>query len=361
MPVPAAVVIELTDDERSRLEGWVRRRTSAQALALRSRIVLAAADGLTNLEIAERVGVSRPTVTKWRNRFAERRLEGLLDEPRPGRPRTITDDQVEEVVVRTLETTPKDATHWSTRSMAKQVGLTQNAILRIWHAYGLQPHRQETFKLSKDPLFVDKVHDIVGLYLNPPERAVVLCLDEKSQIQALDRTQPILPLLPGTPQRATHDYERHGTSSLYAALDLTTGRVHSALHRRHRAIEFKKFLKLIDQEVPAELDVHLVLDNSSTHKTPAIQRWLKAHPRFVLHFTPTSSSWLNLVERWFSELTAKLLRRGAHCSVHELNRDIRAWIETWNDDPRPFVWTKPADQILESIRRYCQRISQSGH
>ncbi|MCA1679361.1 MAG: IS630 family transposase, partial [Actinobacteria bacterium] len=311
MPIPVAVQIELSDDERARLEGWVRRRTSAQALALRARIVLAGADGLTNLQIAERVGVSRPTVTKWRNRFAERRLDGLLDEPRPGRPRTITDEQVEEVVVRTLESTPKDATHWSTRSMAKQVGLTQNAILRIWHAYGLQPHRCETFKLSKDPLFVDKVHDVVGLYLNPPERAVVLCVDEKSQIQALDRTQPILPLVPGSPQRASHDYKRHGTSSLYAALDLSTGQVHSALHRRHRAIEFKKFLKLIDDEVPAELDVHLVLDNSSTHKTPAIQRWLKAHPRFVLHFTPTSSSWLNLVERWFAELTTKLLQRGA--------------------------------------------------
>jgi transposase len=361
MPSPVAVQIELTDDERARLEGWVRRRTSAQALVLRSRIVLAAADGLTNSEIAARVSVSAPTVTKWRNRFAERRLEGLLDEPRPGRPRTITDEQVEEVVVRTLESTPKDATHWSTRSMAAEVGLTQNAILRIWHAYGLQPHRQETFKLSKDPLFVDKVHDIVGLYLNPPERAVVLCVDEKSQIQALDRTQPILPLLPGTPERATHDYKRHGTSSLYAALDLTTGTVHSALHRRHRAIEFKKFLKLIDDEVPPELDVHVVLDNSSTHKTPAIQRWLKAHPRFVLHFTPTSSSWLNLVERWFAELTTKLLQRGAHLSVQALNNDIRAWIANWNDDPRPFVWTKPAEQILDSIRRYCQRINQSGH
>jgi len=361
MPVPAAVAIELSADERALLESWVRRRTSAQALALRSRIVLAAAEGLTNLQIAERVGVSRPTVTKWRNRFAEQRLDGLTDEPRPGRPRTITDEQVQEVVVRTLETTPKHATHWSTRSMAKEVGLTQNAILRIWHAYGLQPHRQETFKLSKDPLFVDKVHDVVGLYLNPPERAVVLCVDEKSQIQALDRTQPILPLLPGTPERATHDYKRHGTSSLYAALDLTTGKVLGALHRRHRAIEFKKFLKLIDDEVPAELDVHLVLDNSSTHKTPAVQRWLKAHPRFVLHFTPTSSSWLNLVERWFAELTTKLLQRGAHRSTAALNRDIRAWIETWNDDPRPFVWTKPAEQILDSIRRYCERINQSGH
>ena len=323
--------------------------------------MLAAADGLSNTEIAERVGVSRPTVTKWRGRFAEHRLDGLVDEPRPGRPRTITDDKVEEVIVKTLETTPKNATHWSTRSMAAEAGLTQNAILRIWQAFGLQPHRSETFKLSKDPLFVDKIHDVVGLYLNPPERAVVLCVDEKSQIQALDRTAPILPMLPGTPERATHDYKRHGTSSLYAALDLTSGKVLGALHQRHRAIEFKKFLQTIDREVPGHLDVHLVLDNSSTHKTAAIKKWLTAHPRFVLHFTPTSSSWLNLVERWFSELTTKLLQRGAHRSVGALNTDIRAWIETWNDDPRPYVWTKPAEQILESIARYCKRINQSGH
>jgi transposase len=361
MPTPIATPIELTDDERARLDAWTRRRTSAQGLAQRARIVLAAADGRSNTEIAQRVGVTRPTVTKWRNRFAEYRLDGLVDEPRPGRPRTITDDQVEEVIVKTLETTPKDATHWSTRSMAAEVGLTQNAILRIWQAFGLQPHRAETFKLSKDPLFVDKIHDVVGLYLNPPERAVVLCVDEKSQIQALDRTAPILPMLPGTPQRATHDYKRHGTSSLYAALDLTSGKVIGALHQRHRAIEFKKFLQTIDREVPDHLDVHLVLDNSSTHKTAAIKKWLTAHPRFVLHFTPTSSSWLNLVERWFSELTTKLLQRGAHRSVGALNTDIRAWIETWNDDPRPYVWTKPADQILESIARYCKRINQSGH
>ncbi len=361
MPIPVAAAIELSDDERACLEAWTRRTTSAQGLARRARIVLGAADGRSNTEIAERVGVSRPTVAKWRSRFAGRRLDGLVDEPRPGRPRTITDDQVEEVVVKTLETTPKDATHWSTRSMAAEAGLTQNAILRIWQAFGLQPHRCETFKLSKDPLFVDKIHDVVGLYLNPPERAVVLCVDEKSQIQALDRTAPILPMLPGTPQRATHDYKRHGTSSLYAALDLTSGKVISALHKRHRAIEFKKFLQTIDREVPGHLDVHLVLDNSSTHKTPAIKKWLTAHPRFVLHFTPTSSSWLNLVERWFSELTIKLLQRGAHRSVQALNTDIRAWIETCNDDPRPYVWTKPADQILESIARYCKRINQSGH
>src|SRR5215208_3469412 len=361
MPIAAPVGIELTDDERAQLESWARRRSSAQALALRSRIVLLAADGLNNTEIAERLGVHRPMVRKWRGRFAEHRLDGLTDEPRPGRPRTIADEKVDEVIVKTLATTPKDATHWSTRSMAREVGLTQSAVLRIWRAFGLQPHRQDTWKLSTDPQFVEKVHDIVGLYLNPPERAVVLCVDEKSQIQALDRTQPILPLLPGVPERRSHDYRRAGTSSLYAALDLTTGQVIGRLHSRHRAIEFKKFLQRIDAEVPAEFDVHLVLDNSSTHKTPAIQRWLVAHPRFSLHFTPTSSSWLNLVERWFAELTTKKLRRGAHRSVRQLNADIRAWIETWNDDPKPYVWTKTADQILESIATYCTRINDSGH
>jgi transposase len=356
-----AVLIELSDDERVRLEAWARRRTSAQALAVRSRIVLAAAEGLNNTEIAQRLGVHRPMVRKWRARFAEHRLDGLTDEPRPGRPRTVTDAQVEEVVAKTLETTPKDATHWSTRSMASEVGLTQSAVLRIWQAFGLQPHRQESWKLSKDPLFIDKVRDVVGLYLNPPERAVVLCVDEKSQIQALDRTAPILPMLPGTPQRATHDYKRSGTSSLYAALDITTGKVIGKLHSRHRAIEFKKFLQTIDAEVPDHLEVHLVLDNSSTHKTPAIKKWLLAHPRFVLHFTPTSSSWLNLVERWFGELTTKKLRRGTHRSTRALNTDIRAWIANWNEDPKPYVWTKTADQILDSISRYCNRINASGH
>ena len=312
-------------------------------------------------EIAEALGISRPTVTKWRNRFAERRLEGLADEPRPGRPRTVTDEQVEAVVITTLESTPKNATHWSTRSMAARAGMTQDAVMRIWQAFGLQPHRQETWKLSKDPLFIEKVHDICGLYLNPPERAVVLCVDEKSQIQALDRTAPMLPMLPGTPARATHDYERHGTSSLYAALNLATGKVIGSLHQRHRAIEFLKFLQTIDENVPAHLDVHLVLDNASTHKTPKVRRWLAAHPRFHLHFTPTSSSWLNLVERWFAELTTKHLRRGAHRSVRALNTDIRHWIDTWNENPRPYVWTKTADQILDSIKRYCQRINQTGH
>jgi transposase len=361
MPSSLFAPIELTGDERAQLESWARRRTSAQALALRSRIALVAADGLKNTAIARELGVHRNMVAKWRARFLEHRLDGLSDEPRPGRPRTVTDEQVEEVIVRTLETTPPDATHWSTRSMAQEIGLTQSAVQRIWKAFGLQPHRQETWKLSKDPLFIDKVRDVVGLSLDPPERAVVLCVDEKSQIQALDRTAPILAMLPGTPERATHDYRRAGTSSLYAALDLTTGKVIGRLHSRHRAIEFKQFLATLDRQVPAQLDVHLVLDNSSTHKTPAIQRWLAVHPRFVLHFTPTSASWLNLVERWFAELTSKQLRRGTHRSVRHLNADIRAWIDTWNDDPKPFVWTKTTDQILDLIARYGERINESRH
>jgi transposase len=361
MPSPRAVEIALSDAERTQLEAWARRRTSAQGLALRARIVLAAAAGAKNTEIAAALGISRPMVTKWRSRFAAERLEGLVDEPRPGRPRTVTDAQVEEVIVATLERTPKDATHWSTRSLARELGLSQSAVSRIWRAFGLQPHRTETWKLSKDPLFIDKVRDVVGLYLAPPERAVVLCVDVKSQIQALDRTAPILPLMPGTPQRATHDYRRAGTSSLYAALDVSTGRVIGALTARHRAVEFRRFLTQLEREVPAELEVHVVLDNASTHKTPAIRRWLSAHPRFVLHFTPTSASWLNLVERWFAELTTKRLRRGTHRSVARLNADIRAWIKAWNEDPRPFVWTKTADQILDSIARYCGLITDSGH
>src|SRR5215211_1081344 len=358
MPSFPVVSVELSEAEREQLVSWSRRSTTAQALAQRSKIVLLVAEGLRTGEIAARLGVHRNTVAKWRRRFEAERLDGLVDEPRPG---TVSDSHVDEVITKTLESAPKDATHWSTRSMAAEIGLTQSAVHRIWRAFGLQPHRAETFKLSRDPQFVAKVRDVVGLYLNPPERAVVLCVDEKSQIQALDRTQPILPMQPGLPERATHDYKRHGTSSLYAALDVSSGKVIGSLHSRHRAIEFKKFLQRIDAEVPADLDVHVILDNSSTHKTPAIQKWLTAHPRFVLHFTPTSSSWLNLVERWFAELTNKKLRRGAHRSVGELNADIRAWIQTWNHNPKPFVWTKTADQILESIARYCTRINESRH
>ncbi|WP_445167276.1 IS630 family transposase [Mycolicibacterium sp. Dal123E01] len=361
MPSPVAPVVSLSEDERSELVSWSRRSTSANALAMRARIVLAAADGLNNTAIADKLDIHVSSARKWRTRFVTDRLDGLLDEPRPGRPRVVSDDRIEALIVATLETAPKNATHWSTRSMAEHLGLSQSMVSRVWRAFGLAPHKQDSWKLSKDPLFVAKVRDIVGLYLNPPERALVLCVDEKTQIQALNRTQPIFPMLPGTPARASHDYVRHGTSSLYAALDLTTGKVIGALHSRHRATEFLAFLKKIDAEVPDDLDVHLVLDNASTHKTPAVKRWLTAHPRFVMHITPTSSSWLNLVERWFAELTTKKLRRGTHTSVRQLNADIRAWIDTWNDNPKPYVWTKTADQILASIGNYCQRINDSGH
>jgi transposase len=361
MPGPVAVRVTLSDDEREQLQAWARRPKSAQALAQRARIILACEGDSTNTEIAQSLGVTRGMVTKWRNRFAVDRLEGLLDEPRPGRPRVVGDDRIEALIATTLETTPPDATHWSTRSMATHLGLSQSMVSRVWRAFGLAPHKQDSWKLSKDPLFVDKVRDVVGLYLNPPERAVVLCVDEKTQIQALNRTAPVFPMLPGTPARASHDYVRHGTTSLYAALDLSTGKVIGALHSRHRAQEFLAFLKKIDTEVPADLDCHVVLDNASTHKTPQVKRWLAAHPRIVLHFTPTSSSWLNLVERWFAELTTKKLRRGTHTSVRQLNTDIRNWIDTWNDNPRPYVWTKTADQILESIGNYCKRINDSQH
>ena len=357
---PTARVV-LSGEERETLERWARRPKSAQALALRCRIVLAAVTGDTNREIAARLGCNPSTVGKWRSRFAARRLDGLHDEPRPGKPRTISDRDVERVIVKTLEETPADATHWSTRSMAKATGMSQSAISRIWRAFGLKPHVSEHFKLSPDPQFIDKVRDIVGLYLNPPDAAVVLCVDEKSGIQALDRTAPVLPLLPGTPERRTHDYRRYGTTNLYAALDVASGNVIADLSARHRAEEFRRFLNLVDTSVPAELDVHVIVDNSSTHKAPTIQRWLVRHPRFTFHFTPTYTSWLNLVERWFAELTNKWLRRGTHRSVNELVASIRTWITNWNDDPRPFVWHKSADEILDSLAAYCQRISDSGH
>jgi transposase len=357
---PTAVVT-LNEDERETLERWARRRKSAQALALRCRIVLGAADGQSNIEIAARLGCHPTTVGKWRNRFAEQRLDGLHDEPRPGKPRTISDADVERVIVKTLEETPLDATHWSTRSMAAASGMSQTAVSKIWRAFGLKPHLVDDFKLSPDPLFIDKVRDIVGLYMNPPDAAVVLCVDEKTQVQALDRTAPVLPLLPGVPERRTHDYKRNGITNLYAALDIASGNVIADLTPRHRADEFRRFLNLIDKAVPADLDVHVILDNQSTHKTPSIQRWLVRHPRFTLHFTPTYSSWLNLVERWFAELTNKWLRRGTHRSVKELVASIRTWITNWNDDPKPFVWHKSADEILDSLATYCQRITDSRH
>ncbi len=351
----------LSGEERLTLERLMNRRKSAQAIAMRARIVVSCAKpGATNRAVAAELGVSEAMVGKWRRRFVERRLNGLFDEPRAGHPRTITDDEVEAVIVKTLEDKPADATHWSTRSMAKAMGMSQTSVSLIWRAFGLQPHRAESFKLSTDPLFVDKVKDVVALYLDPPERAVVLCVDEKSQIQALNRFAPILPMMPGTPERRSHDYVRHGTTSLFAALDMTTGKVIGSLRRRHRAAEFKKFLVLIDAEVPAHLDVHLVLDNYATHKTPEIQRWLLRHPRFHLHFTPTSGSWLNMVERWFAELTTKRIKRGAHTSVKQLEADIRDWIAQWNENPRPYVWVKTADEILASLASYCARVSAAA-
>ena len=358
--IPKAV-LELTVDERETLERWARRPKSAQALALRCRIVLACADGGTNVEVAKRLKVARGTVGKWRQRFVEDRLDGLHDEPRPGAPRSIGDDDVERLIVATLEQTPRNATHWSTRSMAAATGMSQSTVSRIWRAFGLKPHLVDDFNLSPDPLFIDKVRDVVGLYLNPPDAAVVLCVDEKTQVQALDRTAPILPLIPGTPERRTHDYKRNGTTNLYAALDVASGQVIADMTARHRAEEFQRFLHLIDRSVPAHLDVHVVLDNQSTHKTPSIQRWLLRHPRFTLHFTPTYSSWLNLVERWFAELTTKWIKRGTHHSVKDLVASIRTWITNWNDEPKPFVWHKTADEILDSLANYCNRISDSGH
>jgi transposase len=316
---------------------------------------------MNNTEIGHDLGVGRQTARKWRRRFLEQRLYGLHDEPRPGAPRTVKDDAVELVIVKTLEETPSDATHWSTRSMASATGMSQSAVSRIWRAFGLKPHLTETFKLSPDPLFVEKVRDVVGLYVNPPEGALVLCVDEKSQIQALDRTSPVLPLRPGLPERRTHDYVRGGTTNLYAALDVASGHVIADMSERHRAVEFRRFLNLINRSVPEELDVHLVVDNVSTHKTPEIHRWLLRHPRFHLHFTPTYSSWMNLVERWFAELTNKWLRRGTHRSTKELESAIGDWIDRWNDDPKPFVWHKSADEILDTLANYCERISDSGH
>jgi transposase len=353
----------LTDDERQTLQQWARRPTSAQRLALRSRIVLACAAGKSNTQVAHDLHLTLPTVGKWRARFVEDRLDGLLDEPRPGAPRTISDAQVEAVITRTLESKPEAATHWSSRGMAQATGLSQTAIVRIWHAFGLQPHRSETFKLSTDPLFVEKVRDVVGLYLSPPDQALVLCVDEKSQVQALDRTQPLLPLGPGQAERGTHDYVRNGTTSLFAALNVATGEIIGKCHRRHRHQEFLKFLELIDATVPKEpgRTIHLVMDNYGTHKAPKVKRWFQRHPEYHLHFIPTSSSWLNQVERFFAEITEKRIRRGAFRSVQELEQAIRDYLEHHNQDPKPFVWTASAELILGRVKRVCERISNSGH
>jgi len=353
--------LELSVEERAQLSRWARRRKSAQALALRSRIVLACAQGLSNKDVAAGEQVSAPTVGKWRSRFVEARLDGLVDDPRPGRPATVTAGQVEDVVVITLESTPSNATHWSRSKMAQRSGLSSSTIGRIWKAFELKPHRTDGFKLSNDPQFVDKVYDIVGLYLDPPEAAVVYCVDEKSQVQALARSQPAFPMMPGMPEKRTHDYVRHGTTSLFAAFNTADGSVISSLHRRHRSIEFKKFLTKIDTEVPDRLDVHLVCDNYGTHKTPTVQAWLAKHPRFTVHFTPTYSSWINQVERFFAYLTNGLLQRGDHRSVQALEADIRAWTTNWNTKPKPFIWTKTAEQILESLARLLKRTNGGGH
>jgi transposase len=344
--------LTVTGEERATLLRWSRRPKSPHSIAQRARIVLLAADGLANTVVADKVGVNQATVVKWRKRFLARRLDGLVDEPRPGAPRTITDDDVEAVVVATLESKPPDATHWSTRDLAARAGMSPSSVGRIWKAFGLKPWMADTFKLSEDPMFIEKVRDVVGLYLNPPDKAVVCCVDEKTGIQALDRTQPILPMRPGQVERRTHDYRRNGITDLFAALNVATGQVVHQTRPQHRAVEFRRFLDMIDASVPDGLDVHVVLDNSSTHKTPAINTWLVRHPRFTFHFTPTSSSWLNLVERWFAELTRRLLQRSAHKTVAALTADLNGWIGTWNDNPRPFIWHKTADEILDGLKRY---------
>jgi transposase len=351
----------LTGDERRTLENWVKRRSTAQGLALRARIVLACAQGGSNVAVAARLGVSRTTVRKWRTRFLRDRLDGLPDEPRPGVPRTITDTQVEEVVVRTLEEVPAGATHWSKRELARQVGISPTSVHRIWRAFGLQPWRTETFKISPDPLLIDKIRDVVGLYLAPPANAAVFSVDEKPQIQALERTAPVLPMLPGVPERRSFDYVRHGTIDLFAALNIATGKVIGKLSAQHRAVDFRDFLDQIDRQTDSGLAVHVICDNLSAHKAPAVQRWLLAHPRFVLHYTPTYSSWINQVERWLAELQRRCLERGVFCSLDELTTALEDWIKLWNQTARPFTWTKTADQIIDRICRYCSRISRPGH
>lgn len=357
-PIPP---LSLNYDERETLLQWTRRPKTSQALAQRARIILACAAGMSNTKVAERLRVTTQTVGKWRTRFLNKGLDGLLDEPRPGTPRRLSDAEVERVLTMTLESTPQNATHWSSRSLAAACGLSRSSVQRVWRAFALAPHRSESFKLSRDPLFIDKVRDIVGLYLNPPDKALVLCVDEKSQIQALDRSQPILPMRPGQAERRAHDYKRHGTTSLFAALDTKTGKIIGQLHRRHRSLEFRKFLDKIDAEVPPEFDVHLILDNYGTHKTATIQRWLLKRPRFQLHFTPTSASWLNLVERWFGLLTEQQLRRGVFRNTRSLETTIRTYIDNHNEAPKPFAWTKSADEILASVARFCQRTLESGH
>jgi transposase len=353
--------LNVTPEEREKLISLARRLKSSQAIAMRARIVLGCEEGLNNDAVAKRLLITAATVGKWRERFRLERLEGLLDEPRPGAPRSITDAKVEEVITRTLESMPENSTHWSSRLMAEKIGLSQTAVVRIWHAFGLQPHRVENFKFSKDPQFVEKVRDIVGLYINPPDHAVVLCVDEKSQVQALNRTQPILPLAPGVPARQSHDYQRHGVTSLFAALNVATGEAIAKCHRRHRHQDFLKFLTEIDTAVADETEIHLVMDNYGTHKVNRVRNWFSRHSRYHVHFTPTSGSWLNLVERLFAEVTERCVRRGSHTSVRQLEQAMLAYLEQRNRDPKPFVWTADADLILGKVERLSKRISDSGH
>jgi transposase len=353
------VALILTEDERRRLDSLAHRSRSAPHVARRARIILACADGTDSKVVARRLHVTQATVCKWRGRFIRQRLDGLYDEPRPGAARTVTDDQVEQVIIRTLETTPRGATHWSTRDMARAVGLSRMAIHRIWQTFGLQPHRSETFKLSNDPLLIEKIRDIVGLYLNPPAHAAVFCVDEKPQIQALDRTQPLLPMQPGQIERRTHDYTRHGTTTLFAALNTKTSEVITQFHQRHRSAQFREFLDLIEAQVPRRLDVHIIMDNYGTHKTPLIRNWFAKRPRFHVHFTPTYASWLSLVERWFALLATKQLRRGVFRSVPQLKAAIQAFIDAHQENPKPFVWTKTADEILASIARFAERTADA--
>jgi transposase len=353
--------LEIADEDRHKLTLIARRAKSSQALATRARIVLHCGRGLNNAEVAAKLNITGATVGKWRERFRKRGMEGLLDEPRVGAPRQIKDDQIEAVVTKTLESMPSQGTHWSTRLMAQEMGMTQNAIVRIWRAFGLQPHRVENFKFSKDPQFVEKVRDIVGLYLNPPDRAIVLCVDEKSQVQALNRTEPILPLGPGVPARQSHDYERHGVTSLFAAMDVASGVTISNCYRQHRHQEFLRFLNQIEDSLPKGLDVHLVMDNYGTHKVTKVRNWLARHPRYHVHFTPTSGSWLNLVERLFAEVTERCVRRGSHTAVRQLEDAMLAFLDRRNENPKPFVWTANADLILGKVERLAKRISRSGH
>jgi transposase len=353
--------LTLSPDARAQLAGLAGSRSMPHALVTRARIVLLAGDGHSNTVIAERLGLSKPTVGGWRRRYLRQGLQGLYDELRPGGPRSIDDERIATLVRRTLKTTPKDGTHWSCRSLAAATRLSKSTVHRVWQAFGLQPHRQKHFKLSTDPFFVEKVRDIVGLYLNPPDHAVVLCVDEKSQIQALERTQPLLPLGLGYVEGVTHDYVRHGTTTLFAALDLASGQVLTQCMPRHRHQEFLRFLRAIETAVPPALAIHLVADNYATHKHPTVRRWLAAHPRVHVHFTPTYASWLNQVEIWFNLITQRAIRRGTFRAVQDLVAKIEHFVHHYNRHPHPFLWTATADSILAKIERLCKAVAGTGH